>query len=291
MPGDGKTDTVLPDMKTVAAIHDLSCHAKSSLMVVVPTLAALGVEASVLPTALLSTHTDGFEDYAYVDLTTTMDAVVNHWKSLGLRFDSIYSGFLGSYRQIETVMNFIAWQREEGCDPLVLVDPVLGDQGKPYGPMTEKMITQMHRLVTNASVITPNLTEASLLLDQPFDPQLSLAEASLWAQNLSDLGPRLVAITSVMDGLDGNVVAYDRVTEEVHHFRQRYAPVSFPGCGDFFASILCAMLVRGRQFFDSVEQASALVSKAVHATYTSGSEVRNGVAIELVMDAMVEVFA
>lgn len=281
----------MPDMKTVAAIHDISCHAKSSLTVVIPTLAALGVEASVLPTALLSTHTDGYENYAYIDLTDTMDAVIEHWKRLNLRFDSIYSGFLGSHRQIDTVANFIHWQREQENNPLVLVDPVLGDQGKPYGPMTGEMIEKMHALVTLATVITPNLTEAALLLREPFNSALALDDASQWAKRLSELGPRYVAITSVMEGSDGVVVAYDAEQQKVHHFRQVYAPVSYPGCGDFFASMLCALLVRDIPFFEAVEKASNLVSQAVYATWKAGAEVRNGVALELVMRDLVQVIA
>lgn len=279
----------MPDMKTVAAIHDLSCHSKSSLTVVIPTLAAMGVESSVLPTALLSTHTDGYENYAYVDLTDTMHAVIDHWKRLALRFDSIYSGFLGSYRQIETVSSFIDWQRAGGHEPLVLVDPVMGDQGKPYGPMTSEMIARMHQLVSKATVITPNLTEAALLLHEPFDSYLSVEAAAEWAFRLGEIGPRHVAITSVMDGTDGIVVAYDAETGEVRNFRQAYAPVSFPGCGDFFASILCALLVKGRPFFTSVDQASLVVSQAVHETWETKREIREGVALELVISTLVQV--
>jgi pyridoxine kinase len=277
-------------MKTVGAIHDLSCHGKASLAVVIPSLAALGVETSFLPTALLSTQTDGFSDYAYVDLTAMMENVIGHWKRLGLQFDGIYSGFLGSHRQIDTVSHFIDWQREQGANPLVLVDPVLGDQGKPYDPMTFEMIERMRSLVSIAHVTTPNLTEASLLLQEPFDPELPLERAALWARRLGSRGFRSVAITSVMDRNEGIVVAYDAHTDDVRLFRQPYAPVSYPGCGDFFASILCGMQVRGKPFFEAVETASGIVSKAVHLTWESNREVRRGVSLELVMDELVGVF-
>jgi len=277
-------------MKTVAAIHDLSCHAKSSLTIVIPTLAALQVEASILPTALLSTQTDGFEGYAYEDLTDTMEAIVAHWKTLNLTFHAIYSGFLGSQHQIDTVDAFITWQRERGENPIVLIDPVMGDQGKPYGPMTSDLMNRMKHLVTMANVITPNVTEAALLLGEPFDANLSVDHAGEWARRLSTLGPEQVAITSVMDDSDGIVVAWDNHTQSVHTFRQSYAPVSFPGCGDLFASILCALLVRELPFVSAVEQASALVSKAVHASWHAHVPVRNGVAVEYIMRDLVEVF-
>ncbi len=274
-------------MKTVAAIHDLSCHAKSSLTVVIPTLAALQVEASILPTALLSTQTDGFVDYAYVDLTETMDRILHHWKSLELHFDAIYSGFLGSQHQIETVSSLIDWQRSNSADPIVLIDPVMGDQGEPYGPMTADLMRKMQHLVTQANVITPNVTEAALLLGEDFDPALSLETAGIWAQRLSDLGPDRVAITSVMDRSDGLVVAYDAAERTIRHFRQQYAPVSFPGCGDLFASILCALLVRGTPFYTAVQRSSELVSTAVHRSWRAAVPVRMGVAVELIIADLV----
>lgn len=273
-------------MKTVVAIHDLSCHAKSSLTVVIPTLAALGVEASILPTALLSTQTDGFEDYAYVDLTTTMEAVLSHWESMHLRFDSIYSGFLGSERQIDTVLRLIGGQQRTGIRPLVLVDPVLGDQGEPYGPVSRQLIDRMVHLVAKADVITPNVTEAALLLGKPFDAALREDEAGSWARQLSALGPRYVAITSVMNGSEGLVVSYDATQRTVSCSRQSYAPISYPGCGDLFASILCALMVKGRLFADAVGRSAALVSHAVHLSWQAGIEQRKGVAVELIMSQL-----
>jgi pyridoxine kinase len=278
-------------MKTAAAIHDLSCHAKSSLTVVIPTLAALQVEASILPTALLSTQTDGFAQYVYEDLTDTMGAILCHWKSLKLSFDAIYSGFLGSQRQIDTVADLIGWQRNQGGSPLVLIDPVMGDQGEPYGPMTADLIRRMAQLVHQADVITPNITEAALLLGEPYAHDLDVHRAQHWARRLSALGPKMVAITSVMDGSDGIVVAYDATTEQQQLFRQPYAPVSFPGCGDLFASILCATLVRDMPFFTAVEIASQLVSKAVYASWNAQIPTRQGVAIEYIMKDLVEVFS
>ena len=275
-------------MKTVVAIHDLSCHAKSSLAVVIPTLAALGVEASILPTALLSTQTDGYEGYSYLDLTATMEDVLAHWERLDLVFDSIYSGFLGSERQIDTVLRLIDDHHRRGLKPLVVVDPVLGDQGEPYGPVSPTLIKRMSLLAGKADVITPNLTEAALLLNKRFDPSLPLEIASGWARLLSTLGPRHVVITSVMEGSDGIVVGYDANTDEITTSRQRYAPVAYPGCGDLFASILCALMVSEEPFSQAVDTAATLVSSAVHLSWQHGVEQRRGVALELIMDHLVE---
>lgn len=275
-------------MKTVVAVHDLSCHAKSSLTVVLPTLAALGVEASILPTALLSTQTDGYEGYSFLDLTGTMEEVLVHWEHLHLSFDSIYSGFLGSERQIDTVLRMIEDHRRLSLNPLVIVDPVLGDQGEPYGPVSPRLIERMGQLVSKADVITPNLTEAGLLLNKPFNPHIGIEEAGRWARLLSDLGPAYVAITSVMDESDGIVVSYDATTQTISTVRQRYAPVAYPGCGDLFASILCALMVTGDSFPHATESAANLVSSAVHLSWQEGVEQRRGVAVELIMDRLVE---
>lgn len=275
-------------MKTVVAVHDLSCYAKSSLTVVIPTLAAMGVEASILPTALLSTQTDGFNSYTYKDMTDFMINVVHHWKSLNLTFDALYSGFLGSEQQIDVVIDVLNWQKKMNPEFLIIVDPVLGDQGSPYGPVSEHLIERMETLVRRATIITPNVTEAALLLKEPFKATLTVEEAIYWAKRLSLLGPQYVAITSVMDGLEGIVVAYDAHTKTTTCNRQVYAPVSYPGCGDLFASILSAHVVRGFNFLRAVESASTLVSQAVHLSWKAQIETRLGVAVELIIPVLVD---
>jgi pyridoxine kinase len=274
-------------MKTVAAIHDLSCHAKSSLTVVVPALSAMGIEVSVLPTALLSTQTDGFQNYYYQDLSDAMESIVSHWHTLGLRFDGVYSGFLGSPRQIDIVSGFIRGQRRIGA-PLVLVDPVLGDGGRPYGPVTQDLIGRMVELVRHAQVITPNVTEAALLLGEPYRNDLSQNEAIDWAQRLSALGPAQVAITSVMHDDGGVVVCYDRLSDATTSVYQPYAPVSYPGSGDLFASILCAFLLKGRGFLDSAVESARLVSQSVFTSYKAGVEPRHGISVEMMLKQLME---
>ncbi len=289
LPDGHKTGTV-NIMKIVAAIHDLSCHSKSSLTVVIPTLAAMGVQASILPTALLSTQTDGYVAYEYLDVTDFMSATIRHWKLLKLQFDALYSGFLGSEAQIDIVLDVIDWQKETNPDMLVVIDPVLGDHGLPYSPVSDSLIKRMGDLVARANCITPNTTEAALLLKEPFKINLSIEEAMQWAQRLSALGPEHVAITSVMDGLEGVVVAYDATTKTFVTNRQVYAPISYPGCGDLFASIVSGQMVQGFKFVDAVEHASRLVSQAVHLSYQAEVQPRLGVAVELIMPALVESF-
>ena len=148
-------------VKRVAAIHDLSGFGRASLTVVIPILSTMGVQVCPLPTAVLSTHSK-FEDFHFIDLTGEMSDYIRHWKQLGISFDAVYSGFLGSPRQIDIVTDFIDHFSQQ--DQLVIVDPVLGDNGALYGPLNKDMVTEMQSLIKQADIITPNITEASLLL-------------------------------------------------------------------------------------------------------------------------------
>jgi len=275
-------------MKTMLAIHDLSCHSKSSLSVVLPALSALGIDYSILPTALLSTQTDGFEGYEYIDLTQFMLDTLKHWKKLDLTLDSLYSGFLGSEQQIDIVLAALEWQEAKSKDFLTVVDPVLGDNGEPYAPVSESLIKKMQELVRHARVITPNVTEAAFLLQEPYNPALSVEEAKRWAIRLSQLGPQKVAITSVMDSIWGGVIAYDSATNETAVIKEIYTSISYPGCGDLFASILAGQLVRGVAFFEATRFASNLVSKAVRLSYEGGRERTLGVSVETIIPLLVE---
>jgi pyridoxine kinase len=275
-------------MKSIAAIHDLSCHAKSSLTVVVPTLAAVGVEASILPTALLSTQTDGYIGYHYQDLTDTMKAIIAHWEALDLKFDAVYSGFLGSQLQVDIVTEFMNYQKTVNNSHL-LVDPVLGDDGTPYSPITDELITKMHSLVAICDTTTPNLTEAALLLGKPYPSTIDLDIASQWAKSISQIGPKEVVITGVPQDDGGTTICYCKDEDTIHYYHNVYAPVTYPGSGDLFASILCALIVKGRSFSEAVKLGSSLTSTAIYRSWQQGIPRREGVAVELIMEELVGV--
>ena len=160
----------------IAAIHDLSGFGRCSLTVALPILSAMGAQCCPLPTAFLSTHTGGFQDFTFLDMTDEMTRAAAHWKSLDLRFDAIYSGFLGSARQIGVVEEFFYDFRQPNT--LTVVDPVMGDHGMVYKTYTTEMCDGMARLALLADVITPNLTEAALLLKLPFGELPSPRETS-----------------------------------------------------------------------------------------------------------------
>lgn len=203
-------------IKRVAAIHDLSGFGRASLTAIIPTLSSMGVQVCPLPTAILSNHTGGFDHYSFVDLTDTMEEYIDHWKRLNLTFDCIYSGFLGSVRQIEIVAGFL--DHFGGEDTLAVVDPVMGDNGRLYSSMKPEITEEMKKLVGKADIITPNFTEAAFLLGEPYREEITDEEVKAWLLRLSEMGPRTVIITSVpgrrvtgqVQSEDTNVIAYDR---------------------------------------------------------------------------------
>ncbi|MEG1500973.1 MAG: pyridoxamine kinase, partial [Clostridiales bacterium] len=199
------------NIKKVAAIHDLSGFGRASLCAIIPTLSSMGVQVCPVPTAILSNHTGGFEKYSFLDLTDYLEEYINQWKELGLTFDCIYSGFLGSPKQIKIVEDFIDYFGNQ--DNLVVVDPVLGDNGALYSSMTKEMIQKMKKLISKADIITPNITEAAFLLDKVCPEQISNEEIKLWLRDLAKMGPEIIIITSVPGDpiqQDTNVIAYDK---------------------------------------------------------------------------------
>ena len=158
-------------LQRVAAIHDLSGFGRASLTVVIPILASMGVQTCPLPTAVLSSQTSGVEGFTFHDLTAEMGPMLDHWQRMGLSFDAVYSGFLGNPLQLEIAARCIGHFLKPGG--FALVDPVLGDNGTLDPTQTPEMVEAMRQLIGHAHVITPNLTEAAFLLDEPYRLDIS----------------------------------------------------------------------------------------------------------------------
>ena len=270
----------------IAAIHDLSGFGRSSLTIILPVLSTMGVQVIPLPTAVLSTHTGGFEDYYFLDLTKHMQPMADHWKKLNVQFDAIYSGFLGSSDQVEIVRRFIDDFRLPAEEQLILVDPVLGDDGELYGPITPAMVQEMRRLVVKADIITPNVTEAALLLDKKCVETVTTATVKQWLTDLSSIGPRMVVITSVrMDEKPdiSTVVAYDRRDGRFWMVDCDFVPAFYPGTGDLFASVLLGSLMQGDNLPIAIERAVQFVSISIRASFGHRTDHRDGVLFERVL--------
>lgn len=274
-------------IQRVAAIHDLSGFGGGSLSAVIPILSALGIQVCTLPTAILSTHTGGFTDFHFRDLTQDMRHIVAHWRALSLSFAGIYSGFLGSHEQIGIVRDFIADFGTEAT--LVVVDPVLGDDGQLYDTMDHSMVDGMRGLIASADVITPNITEAGLLLGKaPLTVVAPKEEIKAWAKALSRLGPRCVIITSVPEATDRgtSVIAYDQDVDRYWKVACPYIPACYPGTGDIFASVITGSLLQGDSLPLSLDRAVQFVSMAIRATFGHNFPEREGVFLERVLPCL-----
>ena len=275
-------------IKKVAAIHDLSGFGRSSLTAIIPTLSTMGVQVCPLPTAILSNHTGGFEHYSYVDLTDHMPEYIDMWKELHLDFDCVYSGFLGSTKQIEIVSDFIDYFGNE--KNLIVVDPVMGDNGELYSSFTEEIIPQMKKLVAKADMITPNFTEAAFLLGYSQAPtEISDEEARDWLLKLSELGPKITVITSVPDmnnKQNTNVLAYDKDNNMFWKVGCRYIPAAYPGTGDTFTSVVIGSLLQGDSLPVALDRATQFISQCIKASYGFNYPKRNGVLLEKELDIL-----
>ena len=263
-----------------AAIHDMSGFGRCSLTVAIPILSAMGIQCCPLPTAFLSTHTGGFESFTFLDMTDELPKVAAHWKALGLDFQAVYSGFLGSERQITMVEDFLREFR--GADTVAVIDPVMGDHGEVYQTYTPAMCAGMARLAELADVITPNLTEAALLLGVPYDA-LPAGEAGCRevVERLSLDGRRSVVLTgaSTAPELTG-AMCFDAKTGRTEAVQTRRVPQEFHGTGDVFASVLTGALVQGASLPDAVRQAVDFVRACAERTAKAGIPMREGVEFE-----------
>ncbi|MDR0537992.1 MAG: pyridoxamine kinase [Tannerellaceae bacterium] len=266
-------------LKRVAAIHDLSGFGKCSLTVALPILSAAGIEASAMPTAILSTHTGGISGFTYLDTTGEMRPFMKHWKSLDIHFDAIYSGFLGSFEQLDIMKEvFDEFKRE---DNLIMVDPVMADNGELYKIFSPEFALGMKELCQKADIIVPNITEAALLLDEPYrDGVYSEAYIEHLLVGLSQLGPRQIVLTGVyFDDMNLGAATYD-ANGKIDYALVPKVPGYYHGTGDVFASALLAGILNGFSLGESTGIAVRFTAGSIRRTYEAGTDIRFGVNFE-----------
>ena len=270
-------------VKKVAAIHDLSGMGRVSLTVVIPILSSMGFQVCPLPTAILSNHTQ-YPDFTFLDLTDEMPRIIAEWKRLEVEFDAIYTGYLGSPRQIQIVSDFIRDFRRK--DSLTVIDPVLGDNGKLYSNFNESMVVEMQHLVTHADVITPNLTELFYLLDRPYKESNTDQELKEYLRCLSDKGPEVVIITSVPvldEPHKTSVYAYNRRGNRYWKITCPYLPAHYPGTGDTFTSVITGALLQGDSLPIALDRATQFILQGIRATFGYEYDNREGILLEKVL--------
>lgn len=271
----------MADLKRVLAVHDISCFGKCSLTVALPVISAAGIETTVLPTAVLSTHTGGFEGFTYRDLTSDLIPVVEHWKTLDLHFDAIYTGFLGSFAQIDLVIELIA--RLKSDDTQVYVDPVMADHGELYGLFPADFPRGMARLCAVADVVIPNTTEATLLLGRDWTaPPYKEAEVRELCSALTDeLGVPAVVLTGVaFDDAHLGAASYEASMQRFSVATEARVPDLYHGTGDVFGSVLVAALVRGATLSAATQAAARFTTASIRRSYQARTDNRYGVDFE-----------
>ncbi len=265
--------------KRVAAIHDISGFGKCSLTVALPVISAAGIETCPIPTAVLSAHTAVPGNFTCRDLTDDLPSFIDHWQALNLSFDAIYSGYLGSKTQVDTVMDFI--NRFKSENTLVIVDPVMADDGKLYSLFDMDFVSEMRLLCKKADIIVPNITEALLLVGREYVAgPYSRDFIEHLMQELSSLAPKVVLTGVSLDDAHIGAACYDKATEKTEYFLSPCVPGIYHGSGDVLASGLTAALVRGKNLNQAVKIAVDFTVGSINRTSNGTTDHSYGVDFE-----------
>lgn len=277
-------------IKRACALHDLSSLGRCALTMVIPTLSVMGVQVLPVPTTLLSTQTDGFDGYYFRDMSDSIMPIAKHWEELGVKLDAIYTGFLAGEEQCGIIEEFINIYKEENT--LVLIDPVMGDNGSLYSSCSEGLVARMKHLCTLGDVITPNLTEACMLCGREYKDTSAMPPAELkeyissLLYELSALGAKRIAITGIVTDKSSNVATAGLDLSEQSLDRSPFYVTlhreggSYPGTGDLFASVLLGKMLGGAPFAKAVAVASAFVRDVIAVSRKYNTPRREGVALE-----------
>ena len=239
-------------MKRIVTIQDISCFGKCSITVALPLVSAMGVECAIIPTSVLSTHTGGFKNFTFRDLNDDIPKIARHWQEYNIKFDSIYTGYLGNKEQIDYVIDFISKFR--GKDTLVFVDPAMADKGKLYAGFNSEFPSHMARLCSVADIIVPNITEASFLLDIPYTEEYDESYILNVCKRLAALGAKKIILTGIhFENTTQGAYFYDSETEKTYYYCRDTINAAFHGTGDTFSSVLCAGLTKGYSFEKAIK--------------------------------------
>ncbi len=273
-------------MKRIVTIQDISCLGKCSLTVALPIISAMGVEAAVVPTAVLSTHTAFHQGYTFHDLTDEIAPISAHWEREQIQFDGIYTGYLGSIKQIALVSDFFDTFGENAT---IIIDPVMADYGKLYAGFTPEYVKEMAKLCRKADLIVPNITEACLMLDIPYQPKFDEAGYQDIVKKLAEMGPRYAAITGVIlqDGRVG-VMSYDKEAGTYFFYDRECLPVNFHGTGDIFASTVTGAIARGKTVNEALSLAVDMTVESISLTMKDPSHNLYGVNFEEAIPYLIE---
>lgn len=273
-------------MKRIVTIQDISCVGKCSLTVALPIISAAGVEAAILPTAVLSTHT-AFSKFTFRDLTGEINPIAETWDELGLTFDAVYTGYLGSFEQIELVEQFL--ERFRRAETAVFVDPAMADNGVLYKGFTQQFADRMAGLCGKADLVLPNLTEAAFMLHIPYQPEYDEAYVRQVLVKLTGLGARCAALTGI-SLKEGEIGAYfyDSKTGVYDYYANEKLPVAYHGTGDVFASAALGAHMRGLSLQDALKVAVDYTLESIRKTMEDPNRRDYGVNFEEALPLLIK---
>lgn len=270
------------NQKKIAVINDFSGFGRCSIAVALPIISTLKIQCCPLPTSIFSNHT-GFDSFFFDDYTDKMPLYINEWKKLGLQFDGITSGFLGSKKQIEIVTQFFKDFKTK--ENIIIVDPVMGDYGKIYATYTKEMCEEMKKLVQYADIITPNITELCILTDTPYQEKWKISELEKMTEELSEKGPEKIVVTGIVQKEFIANFCYEK-GKSPKILRCHRVGTQRSGTGDVFSSIIAADAVNQVPFDKSVKKASNFIKKCILKSIEMDIPVTDGVCFEELLQTL-----
>ncbi|WP_462246298.1 pyridoxamine kinase [Faecalitalea cylindroides] len=270
------------NQKKIAVINDFSGFGRCSIAVALPIISTLKIQCCPLPTSIFSNHT-GFDSFFFDDYTDKMPLYINEWKKLGLQFDGITSGFLGSKKQIEIVTQFFKDFKTK--ENIIIVDPVMGDYGKIYATYTKEMCEEMKELVQYADIITPNITELCILTDTPYQEKWKISELEKMTEELAEKGPEKIVVTGIVQKEFIANFCYEK-GKSPKILRCHRVGTQRSGTGDVFSSIIAADAVNQVPFDKSVKKASNFIKKCILKSIEMDIPVTDGVCFEELLQTL-----
>lgn len=273
-------------MKRILTVQDISCVGRCSLTVALPIISAAGVEAGVLPTAVLSTHT-AFPKFTFCDLTDEIEGISKTFSELDIGFDAIYTGYLGSFRQLSLVSELIDRHKTDACS--VIIDPAMADNGKLYKGFTPEFAKAMATLCSKADLVIPNLTEACFILDIPYTEDYDEEYIREILKRLTDLGAKRAALTGIsFDPEKLGAYSYDSTTDTYFSYFNDRLPVAYHGTGDIFASATLGALMRSHTLERALMVAVDFTLECIRLTMADENRRAYGVNFEEALPYYIE---
>ena len=265
-------------MKRVLTIQDISCLGKCSLTIALPVISALGAETVILPTAVLSTHTM-FRNFTCKDLSDQIEPIAAHWKSEGVAFDAIYTGYLGTAEQVDQIKEL--FRNFRGEDTIIIVDPVMADNGKLYPAFDMDYVKKNAELCAEADIIVPNITEASLMTGMEYREEYDESYVKELLARLNELGAGISVLTGVsLEKGKTGVMGYERETGEYYIYQNRRIDAAYHGTGDLFSSTCVGQILRGLNWRDAMRIAADYTAHTIEVTLQNPDKPWYGVDFE-----------